>query len=200
VNEMWRAIPRYVGRYEASNLGRVRSLVKPGGRRCVQRDEPHVLKQATLTNGYQGVTLSDGNGYYRTEAVHVLVLETFVGDRPSVTHDGAHTDGDRSNNALENLSWKTKSENERDKVRHGTHARGERDANARLTETDVLAIRRRHAAGESGRDLATAFGVTATQISRIVLRQSWNHVPPEAGVTPRAAHSKPTGYSSWRNR
>lgn len=56
----------------------------------------------TRNNGYQVVHLP---GYYsKIRAVHILLLEAWVGPRP----DGqvaSHTDDDRTNNTLSNLSW-----------------------------------------------------------------------------------------------
>lgn len=201
--EQWRPIPRYAGRYEASDLGRVRSLWFINGKVCRPREHPLVLKASPTSGpiGYLAVSLADGHGHWRTESIHVLVLEAFVGRRPTSGHEGAHGDGNPRNNRLTNLSWKTAKENEADKLIHGTHVRGERNGFSRLTTADVLAIRRRHASGEKGRALATQYGVTATQISRIVLRQVWQHVPPEADVVPRQKHSKPVGYrNDWRKR
>lgn len=56
-------------------------------------------------------------------------------------------------------------------------ARGERGSAARLTEADVLEIRRAYAAREaSQRALGERFGVTQTNISSIVHRISWKHI------------------------
>jgi len=189
--EEWRPIPRYGDRYEASNLGRIRSLLFVNGQVSKKRDAPLVLA-ATPCSGYPAVSLATGRGRWVTEHVHRLVLEAFVGPCPSSRHEAAHEDGDRNNARLDNLSWKTFEENESDKIRHGTDPQGERNPFARLSDADVIAIRERHAAGESGRALAAAFGVTATQISRIVLRQSWTHLP--ATTEPRRKFAKPTGY------
>ena len=124
--------------------------------------------------GYPTVNLSDGVGKRRWY-VHRLVLEAFVGPRP----EGMacrHLDGDRANNRVENLAWGTYSENERDKLRHGTWLMGEA-INARLTEAEVLEIRR--LAGEGARfvDLAPVFGVTRQNVAAIVRRRSWRHLP-----------------------
>jgi group I intron endonuclease len=47
---------------------------------------------------------------------------------------------------------------------------------AKLDETKVADIKRRLAAGESGRSLATEYGVAPTQISCIRLGKTWKHV------------------------
>lgn len=62
-----------------------------------------------------------------TRLVHRLVLETFAGPCPP-DMECRHLDGNRSNNALSNLRWGTKLENEADKDRHGKRPRGRRKA------------------------------------------------------------------------
>lgn len=104
------ARPRgYEGIYAVSSRGRVKSL--PGPRRT-----DRVLRQST-SRGYAIVSLSR-NGVMRTHKVHQLVLLAFVGPRP----EGAatrHLDGDRLNNAVENLQWGTYTENAQDILQHG---------------------------------------------------------------------------------
>lgn len=52
--------------------------------------------------------------------IHRLVANSFLGPRPAGL-DTLHIDGDKTNNAVTNLRYGTRSENELDKVRHGTH-------------------------------------------------------------------------------
>lgn len=70
--------------------------------------------------------------------------------------------------------------NVRDMQRKGraryTGAIGTANANAKLTEDDVRAIRVRRAAGETTIALAAAFGISAPQVSYIVHRKVWRHV------------------------
>ena len=54
-----------------------------------------------------------------------------------------------------------------DKVAAGRIVRGERNGASKLSDDEVLTIRRRLKQGESGVELARCFGVTPTQISRI---------------------------------
>lgn len=56
-------------------------------------------------------------------------------------------------------------------------AKGERHGCARLTEVDVREIRALRQAGVSGAELALRFGVSRAQISHIVLRHHWKHIP-----------------------
>lgn len=104
--EEWRPIPSAPG-YEASDQGRIRSL---------RRAHPRVLKPSPATKGYMRV----GIDQRRVATIHRLVCEAFYGPRP-VGLVTRHLDGDPANNVLSNLRYGTQSENELDKVRHGTN-------------------------------------------------------------------------------
>jgi hypothetical protein len=116
MTEHWVPIPSADG-YEASDLGRIRSVERviryADGRQRAYRGQvlrPGAKDDRTLHVKIQG----------RTRYVHQLVLEAFVGPRPSGM-ECCHGDGDPSNNRLVNLRWDTKSSNVLDRVRHGTH-------------------------------------------------------------------------------
>ena len=55
-------------------------------------------------------------------------------------------------------------------------ARGERNAGAKVTEKQVIAIRERFAAGELRDALAAEYGITPDSIGYIVSGRSWRHV------------------------
>ena len=61
-------------------------------------------------------------------------------------------------------------------LRHGLIRRGEDNPRARLTESSVRDIRRRHAAGETIRRLAREFDLAEKTISLVVNRGTWKHV------------------------
>jgi hypothetical protein len=58
------------------------------------------------------------------------------------------------------------------------HIRGTQVNTAKLTDEQVREIRRRHAAGDSTRTLANAYGVGILAIQRIVIHKTWTHVSP----------------------
>jgi hypothetical protein len=60
------------------------------------------------------------NGARRDALVHHLVLEAFVGPQPPGA-EGCHWNDDPTDNRLENLRWDTRSANQFDSVRNGTH-------------------------------------------------------------------------------
>jgi hypothetical protein len=96
--------------YFVSDRGRVLS-VKRGKSR---------LLNPRLVRGYPTVYLRHYESR-RTDAVHRLMAEAFIGPRPPGA-EIRHLDGDRANNALSNLRYGTKAENMQDSVAHGTHA------------------------------------------------------------------------------
>jgi len=109
--EQWAPIAGWVGLYEVSSTGQVRSLPRF---RCKGR----VLRHGTTHNGYLTVTFSaDGRREART--LHRVVAEAFLGPKPEGYHT-CHIDGDKTNNAVTNLAYKTPAENEADKRIHGT--------------------------------------------------------------------------------
>src|ERR1044072_6687026 len=104
VNEIWKDIAGYEGKYQVSDHGRVRSWINTGGSR---RTEPKILK-ARLSGGsrgkgvYPGVTLVKP-GKKDSRFVHTLVAEHFISPRP----EGMvvrHLDGKPTNNKASNLA------------------------------------------------------------------------------------------------
>lgn len=164
-------MPGFERRYEVSGLGQVRSYVQPGrwGRLL---SKPRLLKP-TLDpqTGYPRVQLGRGV----RQAVHSLVAGAFIGPRP----DGQqvrHLDGDRANPRLVNLAYGTQAENEEDKNRHGTRARGEAVHNALLTDELVREIRRLSGEGVIRREIAERLGVSFSGVSNVLKGTTWRHV------------------------
>ena len=121
-DERWKPITGYEGIYEASSHGRIRSVDRTinysNGQ--VHRYKGKILSTPLLQQtGYPFVKLSN-HGKNQVRTVHSLVAETFLGPRPEGT-EVCHNDGDRTNSHLDNLRYGTPSENELDKLRHGTH-------------------------------------------------------------------------------
>lgn len=169
-SEQWRSIPGFPC-YEASTLGRVRRAIDAPG-----RFQGRVLAQVSRKKSrYCCVSLTH-DGREHCAYVHRLVLLAFSGPPPTAEHAAAHDDGDRTNNHLTNLSWKTLKENEADKKRHGTYRCGSQLPWAKLNEASVAEIRRRHGEGERQSVLAAEYGVAQTKISEIVNHKTWRHV------------------------
>lgn len=97
VAEEWRDIRGYEGKYQVSNLGKVKNL-----------KTKNILK-GNYTRGYRYVVLCK-NGSQSSPKVHRLVAETFV-ENPCGFECINHVDGDKANNHIDNLEWCTHSHN-----------------------------------------------------------------------------------------
>ena len=118
--EQWKPVSGYEGIYEVSSHGRVRSVDREitDSRGQARRIKGKVRRTPLDKYGYPTVDLwKQGKGQTRT--VHSLVTEAFIGPRPEGM-EVCHSDGDGTNNRLENLRYGTHSENMLDRVRHGT--------------------------------------------------------------------------------
>lgn len=100
--EQWRDIPNYEGRYLISNQGRVKSLV------CNSHQNP--ILSPHIRNGYLEVGLIDSNKRRTCVGIHRLVCSAFHGLIPSGMQVN-HIDGNKLNNAPDNLEIVTPSQN-----------------------------------------------------------------------------------------
>lgn len=99
MDEVWKDIEGYEGKYQVSNTGQVRSL------NYRRSGESKLLKQDTTNNGYKRVYLSK-NGENKRYLIHRLVAMTFI-PNPDNLPIVNHKDEDKTNNNVNNLEWCT---------------------------------------------------------------------------------------------
>ena len=132
---------------------------------------------------YPRLTVQTESGA-KNVSVHIMVCEAFHGLKPSPDHCVAHNDGNPAKPHADNLRWATYKENSEDMVRHGTSLVGEKNHRAILTESEVIEIRRIHAANKTNgrlkpgtrQQLAAQFSVNLDVIKDVIARRSWRHV------------------------
>lgn len=103
MQEIWKDIPDYVGIYQVSNLGNVRSITYQGIPKI------RILKPKYHHSGYVMYTLCK-NKVHKNIYAHVLVARSFIpnqNNKPNINH----IDGNKHNNVLSNLEWVSRSEN-----------------------------------------------------------------------------------------
>lgn len=163
--EEWRDIAGYKGRYQVSNLGRVKTVErhKSDGRRQLEA----IRKTQIDHRGYEFALLYDGRKYNR-HSVHVLVANAFV-ENPDCKPQVNHIDGDKLNNMASNLEWCTPSENVRHALRTGLFVpkRGDERKQTRIPDADVRKIRELRNAGETLQAIADKFGISFGYVGRI---------------------------------
>ena len=175
MTEIWKTIPSAEGRYEASNLGRIRSLgayakARAGG---IAFRKGRVLAQSLANRRYAKVTICGTFG--RKEfSVHRLVAEAWHGPCPE-GQIVRHLDGNACNNYALNLAYGSCADNVQDRHRHGRYPVGEKHHRAVLRESDALLIFRNEG-GASVAKLAFLFGVSESTVYAIRNGHRWAHV------------------------
>lgn len=176
--EEWRDVIGFEGIYSVSDRGDIRSAYR----------SKKILRPG-FARRYHFVALrKDGKSHYKT--VHRIVCEAFIGPPPSDSHYVNHKDGNRTNNAVENLEWVTPAEN----IQHAIYVLKTHDPrckkprrpkvdtmkkswkpHSKLTIEQVRMVRERLASGGRGmgRKLAMELGVAETTISGIKNNKYW---------------------------
>ena len=141
--ELWLPVKGFP-RYEVSSEGRIRN-VKTG----------RIMKLQDNTRGYKQVCLRDESGQH-IQRVHRVVADAFY-DGDHTGRDVNHIDGNKSNNAVSNLEFCTRSENINHAFQTGLK-RPSRQMRIRIIETGV--------AYDSIRECARAIGGNQSAICK----------------------------------
>ena len=187
--EEWKTIPNFYD-YEVSNLGRVRSkdrIVSQRNSKFKTGIQHRKFKSKILNqfiNSHKGkyphyyLTLRKDRKSFKW-LVHRLVLVSFVGDCPAGMQC-CHNDGNGLNNNLNNLRWDTPSNNQLDRLKHGTDwvpvMKGEHHPCAKLTNEDILFIRSVKPYKNRAKDIALKYGISKSSVHQIIAGRSWKHV------------------------
>ncbi len=174
--EQWKDVLGYEGLYQVSNIGNVKSLdrVDPSGHKRIGKE-----KAKTLRNGYLSTTIFK-DGVSKICNINILVLEAFVGKRPSGM-ESCHNNGIKTDNKLENLRWDTHSGNAKDLIIHGTcHFKnkkflGEDATNCKIKKHEVGMIRFLKKLNMfTNRQIGNLYSISLGQVSRIANGRSWS--------------------------
>jgi hypothetical protein len=132
---VYKKIPGISDKYLAGSDGFVYSSYGKG-------DSLRRLRAGVCSGGnYFNVSvIEDVSGKRKSFCVHTLICRAFHG----LANDGysvAHLDGNSMNNVPENLSWKTMSDNLKDRFLHGTHDSGINNTRAVLDRDSLFVVR-----------------------------------------------------------
>jgi hypothetical protein len=132
---------------------------------------------AALHYGYGEITVgSRTDGTIRRRPATHIGWELAFGPIPDETPCVLHRCDNPPCQNPEHWFLGTRADNKAAKGRHGPRLIGEAHHQARLTESDVRAIRSAYATGAGLRPLGRRFGVTHRTISLIVQGDTWAHV------------------------
>ena len=157
--------------YEVSEFGDVRRCVptKHPGRAFGNPLSPRI------SFGYKCFNLVQGSGRKFTKASR-LVAEAFIGPAPFEGAQACHGDGNKLHNHYSNLRWDTGLGNQADRISHGTHSRGEKNGQCKLSVDSVIEICRMTKAGASLNDIASKFNISRSNVSNIVTGKRWANI------------------------
>lgn len=157
------AIPGFEGIYEIDTNGNIfnsKGIMKPHKK-----------------NGYLAINLTKG-GVQKHFYVHRLVAKTFI-PNPEGLKEVNHIDANKHNNNLSNLEWCDRKHNLRHSYDKGLKRCGETHGMHKLTELDVMKIRKEYVKGDrkhSLHALGKKYGVSWCTIQAIVTKRLWSHV------------------------
>ena len=171
MQETWKPVVGFEGRYEVSSEGRFRALARD----IIYKDGRKGKLKAKMIRGYVG-----SHGYLivsfdsTTKALaHRVVAEAFLGVHEfRVTVN--HKDGNKLNNNINNLEWVTYGENNNHARRTNLNIQhGERTNLTKYTDQFIAAVRNVYAKySPSYEELGRLFGITGAHARQIVLFQT----------------------------
>jgi len=161
--EHWKDIKGYEGVYQASNLGRIKSI-----------RSKKIMSVKKHLRGYPQINFSV-KGVRKILYVHRIIAETFLeNDSNSNTVD--HIDENKKNNNASNLQWCSHKENMN--LFHSRRLRKKRiEKHMILSKKDVEHIRKEHICfGVNTKKLAAGYNVSLSLIYKIISFQLWKTV------------------------
>lgn len=138
-NEIWKDVAGFKGQYKISNLGRVYSVRTQLG-----------LKTHIKSNGYEAVHFTVG-GKMILKSIHVLVAKAFIKDFNKREYIVKHLDGNKLNNASNNLELTKESIQKRKN-------------NKNLTSSEVELIKEFITSGLSVKEIANKFNINQSVV------------------------------------
>ncbi len=180
--EIWKDVEGYEGRYQVSNLGRIKSLARYiettsrwGGNFYLLRKE-RIMKPGKSPNGYRIVTFhTDGKPKHFT--VHRVVAMCFL-PNPNNLESINHKNGNKEDNSAHNLEWCTHQENVLHAYNSGIRVsvKGSKVNGAKLDEAQVRTIKSINISEVSNSAIGRYFNVSAGAISAIRTGKTWGHL------------------------
>lgn len=133
-------------------------------------DECLIWPFACNESGY-GVVRHAGRQQLASRVMCILAH----GEPPVPRYHAAHSCGKGHEGCVHpgHLSWMSPAGNNADKLAHGTHFRGSRSPNAKITEHQAEQMRALHGS-HSQSEIAAMFGISRTQVGRILRREGWD--------------------------
>ena len=173
--EIWKPVKKLEGKYEISNIGRLRSVdrVQENSKGVKIRYKGKPITPSVIPSGYYQTCIKL-NGKDKSWYPHVMVAEAFI-PNPQKKPQVNHINGIKTDNRVENLEWVTRSENMLHAFNTGLlkPAVGINQSQTKLTEEQVKYI---FNSEKGARELGREFNMSHSIICAIRLGKTWNHI------------------------
>lgn len=175
--EIWKDVKGYEDSYQVSNMGRVKSKARNilNSIYVYNHIKEKILRQYMKNTGYLAVSFSK-KSQIKQLTVHELVGKTFI-ENPANKPQINHIDCNKLNNNVGNLEWNSAYENVRHSIVNGLeNHQGEHNNNSKLSDIEVLEIKKNILDNLDIKDIAIKYNVTKGCIRDIKLRDTWKHI------------------------
>lgn len=166
---MFKDVAEYEGLYAVNEIGEVWSFAK-GGKLL----KPMRVAKRTI---HQRVMLYK-NGNRKQHLIHRLVAKAFISNPDNLPFIN-HKDCNPQNNHVSNLEWCSAQQNSIHAYQNGRwtppNQKGENNANSKLTEKDVIEIRKLYGEVKNCAEIARRFSVNPKTINMIVRGTRWQN-------------------------
>lgn len=165
----------YEEMYLASNTGNIKSIdryiVKKNGTKQFRKGK--ILNPSIDTKGYRQVRLQGG----KIEKVSRLIAKTFL-TNPNNLPQVNHINGIKTDDSVINLEWCSNSYNQIHAYSNGLQPskKGINNPKSKLTEQEVINIKKLHESGLKSKHLADRFNISYSTINSIINGKSWKHL------------------------
>lgn len=180
MKEVWKPIKDFETTHMVSNLGRFKSLPwiqkHSSGSKFLKKEKIVPIREGVAFNGYSNVMLTK-NGKQHSLFAHRVIAIAFI-PNPKNKRCINHKNGVKTDNRIDNLEWVTHSENSRHSFANGLQLpkRGIENHNSKITDIDVLKIRKRYLLGESSYKIWKTLDMSYTNVKDIIAKRTWSHV------------------------
>lgn len=181
MEECWKDVPGYVGQYQVSSHGKIRSVDRMILKkyRSGKIDRAHkigrVLKPKDNGSGYKMVCLPIKKYYY----IHRIVADAFLGGIPTGLEVN-HIDGNKDNNYVSNLEIVSRKQNNLHSKNvlgnRNQFEEGEKHHLTYLTKDEVLEIKEMITLDVPSKIIEWCFDVSRSVVKRLKFGQTWKHV------------------------
>ena len=123
MEEIWKDIPELEGLYQASNLGRIKSIERIAKKeyRNNRIVKEKIIKGSKNKDGYLKIHISNKErNINKVVSIHRLVAKAFISN-PNKLPQINHKDGNKLNNSISNLEWCTNLYNQQHAWKNGLH-------------------------------------------------------------------------------